>query len=104
VNEPINPHLSVGHDEIAEFCRRWSVIEFALFGSVARQHFGPESDVDVMVRFAPNAKRSLKDLVHMHDELSDLFGREVDIVEYGQITNPFRLRSIDRDLAVIYAA
>ena len=100
----INPHLDVSPETIAAFCRRWEVVELALFGSVVRDDFSPDSDVDVMVRFAPDARRSLWDLVRMHDDLTALFGREVDIVEQGQITNPFRLRSIERDFAVVYAA
>jgi predicted nucleotidyltransferase len=104
VTASINPHVSVTHEQIAAFCERWGITEFALFGSVARQDFRPDSDIDVMIRFRPDARRSLKDLVHMHDELIGLFGREVDIVERGQITNPYRLRSIERDLSVVYAA
>jgi predicted nucleotidyltransferase len=59
------------------------VVEFALFGSVMRQDFGPESDVDVMVRFDADVKRSLIDLLHIREELQTLFGRDVDLVEYG---------------------
>jgi predicted nucleotidyltransferase len=100
----VNPHLKATRDDIAAFCRQWDVEEMALFGSIVREDFGPNSDVDVMIRFAPDARRSLRDLVRMHDDLAQLFGRDVDIVESGQVTNPFRRRSIERDLTVIYAA
>ncbi|MFO8006536.1 MAG: nucleotidyltransferase domain-containing protein [Candidatus Brocadiia bacterium] len=67
--------------EAAErFCRRWRITEFALFGSVLREDFGPDSDVDVLVTLAPDADWSLLDPVAMEEELSGLLGRDVDIV------------------------
>lgn len=96
--------LGVSREAIATFCQKWEVVEFALFGSVMRDDFRPDSDIDVMVRFSADSRRSLFDLVRMRDELAVLFAREVDMVERDQITNPFRRRSIERDLAVVYAA
>ncbi len=90
--------------QIADFCKRWQITELALFGSVVRDDFGPDSDVDVMVQFAPEARVGLFELVEIKDELSKLFGREVDVMTKGTIRNPFRRRSIARDLTVIYAA
>ena len=75
-----------------------------IFGSAARNELGPESDVDVMVTFTPDAHWSLYDLVDMKDELAAVFKREVDIVEAGTVVNPFRARSIQRDLQLVYAA
>ena len=89
---------------IAEFCHRWKIGELALFGFAARGELRPDSDIDVMVAFAPDARWSLFDLGGMQQELRDLFGRDVDLVEKGTIRNPFRRRSILRDLTVIYAA
>jgi uncharacterized protein len=96
--------FNVPETAIAEFCRTWRVTEFALFGSVARGDARPDSDVDVMVGFAPESGRSLGDFVDMQDELRSLFGRDVDLVEKGSIRNPFRRRRIMRDLTVVYAA
>jgi predicted nucleotidyltransferase len=73
--------VQVDRERIAEFCRRWKIIEFALFGSVLRNDFRPDSDVDVLVRFAPATHYSLFDVVHMQDELKAIFGREVDLVD-----------------------
>ncbi len=67
-------------DKIADFCRRWKIVEFALFGSVLREDFRPESDIDVLVTFAPEAGWSLMDKVDMLDDLKAIFGREVDLV------------------------
>jgi predicted nucleotidyltransferase len=89
---------------LSELCRRWGVLELALFGSAARGEAGPESDVDVLVTFAPDANWSLYDLVDLRDELRHLFGREVDLVEEAALRNPFRRHAILRDKRVLYAA
>src|SRR5947209_4896339 len=73
--------IPLDQEQIAAFCRKWQITEFALFGSVLRDDFGPESDVDVLVTFAPEARYSLFDLVDMEQELQQIFGREVDLVE-----------------------
>jgi len=73
--------ISLDRDRLVDFCKRWQIVELALFGSVLRDDFRPESDVDVLVRFAPDAHYGLFDLVHMQDELSELLGRKVDLVE-----------------------
>lgn len=76
------PHIAIDYDreKLRDFCRKWKITEFSLFGSVVRDDFGPESDVDVLVTFAPDARRSLFDMVHMEDELVEIFGREVDLL------------------------
>ncbi|MGQ9585676.1 MAG: nucleotidyltransferase domain-containing protein [Anaerolineae bacterium] len=68
-------------EEIADFCRRWRVTELALFGSVLREDFASESDVDVLVTFAEDASWGLLDLVTMQEELEVLLGRPVDLLE-----------------------
>ena len=72
--------LALDQDRLAAFCRRWGVADMALFGSVLRDDFRPDSDVDVLVAFVPDARHGLFDLVEMEDELSGLFGRRVDLV------------------------
>jgi len=95
--------LTVPRDAIADFCRRWRVTEFSLFGSAVRDDFGPESDVDVLVRFEPRAGWSLFDFVTMQDELEALFGRPVHLVEAEGLRNPFRREEILRTREVVYA-
>jgi len=73
-------NISVDRDRIGEFCRRWRITKLELFGSVLRDDFDGESDVDVLVSFAADARPSLFDHVAMQDELSDILGREVDLV------------------------
>jgi len=100
----VSPHFSLDRDRIAEFCRRWEVTEFAVFGSVLRDDFGPDSDVDVLVTFAPSATWSAFDLVEMREVLEALFARRVDLVERGAVRNPIRRREMLRSTEVIYAA
>jgi predicted nucleotidyltransferase len=73
-------NIALDKEKIAEFCEKWKITEFALFGSVLRDDFRPDSDVDVLVTFAPDTHWSLFDLVEMEDELEAIFGREVDLV------------------------
>jgi len=91
-------------DQIAAFCRKWQITEFALFGSVLGDDFGPESDVDALVTFAPDAPWGLWDIIDLKDELSALIGRRVDIVEKPALRNPFRRHGILRTHEVVYAA
>lgn len=72
--------IEIPKEQLREFCRKWKVTEFALFGSVTRpEEFGADSDVDVMVRFAADARISLFDLYHMEEELKAIFGRDIDL-------------------------
>jgi predicted nucleotidyltransferase len=72
---------SLRTEQIAEYCRRWKITELALFGSALRDDFGPESDIDLLVTFEPDAPWSLLDIVHMQYELADMLDRPVDLVE-----------------------
>ena len=89
--------------KITEFCQRWKVAEFSLFGSILREDFRPGSDVDVLVTFFPEAHISLFDLVQMKLELEKIFHRPVDVVEKEALENPFRKREILRTAQVVYA-
>jgi predicted nucleotidyltransferase len=91
-------------DKIADFCRRWKIKEMSLFGSVLRDDFDQGSDVDILVTFSEDARWSLFDWVDMIEELKEITGREVDLVERESIRNPFRRRSILANREVIYAA
>lgn len=73
--------IEIPQEKIAAFCRKWKVREFSLFGSVLREDFKPGSDVDILVRFAPDAKKNLDDLMTMQDEITEILGRKVDLVE-----------------------
>jgi len=99
--------VSIPRKKLAEFCRRWKVSELAFFGSVLRDDFRPNSDIDLLISFSPKAKNTLFDLVRMQNELKDIFGREVDLVERRAIEkseNYIRRKSILSNTKVIYEA
>ena len=100
-------HIAIPSDRIAVFCKRWHVAELALFGSVVRGDFGPDSDVDVLVSFDPGARHTLFDIVRMQDELSRVFGRKVDLVTRAAVEgsrNYIRRKAILESVEVVYAA
>jgi uncharacterized protein len=77
----MRPKIDVDRGKIADFCRHWAIVEFSLFGSILREDFRPDSDVDVLVAFGPDSHWGFDDLMDMETELSRLFGRRVDLVE-----------------------
>jgi uncharacterized protein len=89
---------------IEDFCRKWHIVEFALFGSILREDMRPGSDVDVLVRFSDDVQWNLYDWVDMEDELRGIFGRDVDLVSKSGLRNPFRRHEILRTQKVIYAS
>lgn len=97
-------NIELTEERVADFCQRWKVIELALFGSVLRDDFGPDSDIDVLVTFTANCGWSLFDLAQMQEELKDIFQREVDLVEKEGLRNPFRRHEILNHMEVVYAA
>ena len=72
--------IEIPHEKLAEFCKKWKIKELSLFGSVLRDDFGPESDIDVLVSFATGADWGLLDHLQMEEELKAIFGRSVDMV------------------------
>ena len=75
-------------EKIRAFCVKWKVAEFSLFGSVLREDFRSDSDIDVLLSFKENSAWSLYDLVDKKDELETIFDREDDFVEKEAIRNP----------------
>jgi predicted nucleotidyltransferase len=92
---------------VAEFCRRWKIVELSLFGSALRDDFRSDSDIDLLVRFAADAEWSLLDQARMERELEDLLGRKVDLVSRAGIersANWVRRQEILETSRPIYAA
>jgi uncharacterized protein len=98
----INPHLSVPTDSIRSYCQRNGIQRLALFGSVLREDFSPDSDVDLLVEFRSDARVGFLALSRMQRELSDLFHRKVDLVPQHGL-KPLIRGSILRDAEVVYA-
>jgi len=99
------PRITWDDARLTDIALRWKVTRLELFGSVLRDDFRPDSDVDVLVTFAPEARISLFDLVHLKDELVALFERDVDVIERRSIEgspNYIRRREILRDPVTVY--
>jgi predicted nucleotidyltransferase len=103
--EPAGQLPEVDQKALAAICRKYQVKRMSLFGSAARGELRPDSDVDLMVEFKPASKTTSFDLVDMQDELSGIFGnRRVEITSPDVLENPYRRRTIERDLKTLYAA
>ena len=102
IQKVIQDRLHVSLTDLEAYCQRWQIIEFALFGSVLRDDFRPDSDVDVLVRFAPNHHRMLFDIVQAKEDLEKLFGREVDLTQKDNLANPFSRAEILETHRIIY--
>jgi len=103
----MSARIPIDRNKIAEFCRRWKITEFALFGSVLRDDFRPDSDVDVLVTFAPDAEWSLFDHVDMEEELSAILDRKVDLISRRAIErsdNWIRRKAILSTAEPVYVA
>ena len=94
------------YNEIVAFCTRWKVIEFALFGSAIRDDFSSESDVDILISFAPGSSWSLFDHVQMRQELKIIFTRDVDLITrraLDQSRNPLLRAEILGSAKVVFS-
>jgi predicted nucleotidyltransferase len=102
-----DPKIRIPQEQIADFCRRWNIIELSLFGSVLREDFRPDSDVDLLVVFAEGVRPSLAQRLDMQEELGRLLGRKVDLVERRLVEtseNYLRRRHILNSAEPIYVA
>lgn len=102
----MNRLVSVRQKELRDFCERHGITRLAIFGSALREDFGPDSDVDVMVDFAPTRTPGMIRLTGMKLELERLFGRDVGLVTRNEVEgsrNYVRRRSILDSAEVVYA-
>ncbi len=99
--------IMVPKDKIAVFCQKWKITELAFFGSVLREDFRPDSDVDVLVTFTPDSDWGIDHLLDMKEELETLLGRAVDLVEKRLVEesrNYIRRKHILSHMEAVYAA
>ncbi len=99
----MSPRIDIPKDEIARFCRRNRIHRLSLFGSVLRDDFGPDSDVDVLVEFESDAKVDYFDLHDMEEQLSSLLGQKVDLSTVKSLSKYFR-DEVLREAQVQYVA
>jgi hypothetical protein len=95
--------LNISPEELKIFCQRHQVRQLALFGSVLGEDFNAESDIDVLVEFEPQAKVGYLSFFRLQDELSALFGREVDLFTLNSL-KPFARERAEASQVPIYAA
>jgi uncharacterized protein len=103
----LKQNIQLPSEEITAFCQRWQVKELALFGSVLRPDFGPDSDLDVLVTFEPDANWGLFDHVQMQTELQQLLQRDVDLISrraVEQSHNKYRRQEILSTAQVVYVS
>lgn len=87
------PNIKLDPKRIEEFCKKWHIVEFSLFGSVLRDDFEPDSDVDVLVTYAPDYSLTLEELLHSEEELAAIVGRKVELIERSSVeTSPNYIR------------
>lgn len=99
--------IDLHRNAIADFCRHWHIAQLCLFGSVLREDFSPESDVDVLVTFSPDFHYGILDLIRMKAELKAIFGRDVDLVDrrvLEESPNYIRRRHILESAETIYGS
>lgn len=99
--------IALDRNRIEDFCRRWKISELSLFGSVLRDDFRSDSDVDVLVSFERDARWSLFDFMDMEEELAELIGRRIDLVSRAAIeesSNYIRRRRILESAEPFYVA
>ena len=108
MTETVDYHgIRFSKDRIEAFCRRWNVNELSVFGSILREDFRPESDIDVLVAFAPGTSWRVDDILEMKDELQKIFARPVDLVERRLVEsspNYIRRKHILNNLETLYVA
>ncbi len=103
----MKPRIAIDGERIADYCRKHRIENMAFFGSVLRDDFRPDSDVDVLVSFAPGTHWRLLDLVRMSEELSAILGRNVDLHERQSVErseNYIRRRHILESAEPVYVA
>lgn len=93
-------HVNVPRDKIADFCRRNHIRKLSLFGSVVREDFRPDSDVDVLVEFEPGHVPGLR-FFAMQAELSQILGRSVDLNTPQWLSPRFR-DDVQREQVAVY--
>ena len=86
----MSAHVQLDHERIEQFCQRNGIRRLALFGSALRDDFGPDSDVDILVEFRPDARVGLFKFAGMESELTEMIGRKADLRTAEELSEYFR--------------
>ena len=99
--------ILISKEKVVDFCERWNITELAFFGSVLRDDFGPESDVDVLVDLRPGTSHRISSILSMEKELGGILGRKVDLVFRSDVErsrNYLRREAVLKSTEVFYEA
>lgn len=99
----MSARIYIPEDKIAEFCRQNGIQRLSLFGSVLRNNFTPESDIDILVEFKPGRTPGLAFFGSMPDDLSDILGRRVDL-NTARFLRPYFRQEVLEEAEVIYVS
>jgi predicted nucleotidyltransferase len=105
LDSQLKERLGLSTSQITQLCQKWKISEFALFGSILSNQFHPNSDIDILIRFAPDARQGLLTLAKIRHDLEAKTGREVDLVVKEAIENsenPIRRHEILHTAQIIY--
>ncbi|NES71891.1 MAG: hypothetical protein F6K24_45160 [Okeania sp. SIO2D1] len=103
LQQVLDERINVSFSKIVEFCDRPKIVDFSLFGSVLRDDFRCDSDIDVLYKFAPQHGWSLFDVIDMRQELEEMLHKKVYFVDKKALRNPYRRQEILRTYQVIYS-
>jgi uncharacterized protein len=100
----LHDRLHVTRDAIEAFCRKWNIVEFSLFGSVLREDFREDSDVDVLVVYGEPRQYGLERWFAIREEIEQLLGRKVDLIQKKLLKNPYSRANILKTHRVVYVS
>ena len=95
------PNLYIAENEIEDFCRKYHIRKLSLFGSVLRDDFRPDSDIDVLVEYEPGHVPGFISLSHIRRELSAILGRNADMRTPASLSDYFR-DTVEANAVLIY--
>ncbi|MCK9329353.1 MAG: nucleotidyltransferase domain-containing protein [Candidatus Cloacimonetes bacterium] len=98
------PKISINENDLFEVIKKFKIKELYLFGSILREDFSENSDIDILIVFQENSNYSLFEFMELKEELEMCLNRKVDLVEKDGITNPYRRKKILSTARRIYAA
>ena len=96
-------NLTVDLDVIRAFAEKHGLQELSIFGSALRSDFSPQSDVDVLFELVDKRSLTIDQYLRMQEELEELFGRQIDLVQRSAVTNSFRRHAILTTRQKLYA-
>ncbi len=98
------PNVEIQDDIIISLSKKYHIKELSLFGSILRDDFSDDSDIDILVEFIDKHEYSLFDLFKIKEDFKNALGKDVDLVEKESLRNPYRRENILKNSKVIYAA